>query len=134
MARHVLPLGQVDQAPLPEGTPVRRQRVRHVCVRTECPCLAGEAALQEGDSFFPQSQSLADALQQPGAARGQPREVRGTGAAVLCFPPRRLGSDRLKRQTKKHYNRHLFVPRITEKMINGTFRYTFSHHQVQQIV
>lgn len=42
---------------------------------TVCPLSAGEAALQEGHPVLPPSQSLDHAVQQPGAAGGQPRQV-----------------------------------------------------------
>lgn len=40
-----------------------------------CLCVVGEVALQEGDSIFSQSQSLAAAVQQPRAPRCQPWEI-----------------------------------------------------------
>lgn len=51
---------------------------RWLVAESVCACVcAGEAALQEGHPLVAQGQSLADAVQQPGAAGRQPRQVPG---------------------------------------------------------
>ena len=84
MARYVPQLGQMGQTSLPEGMHVSVLHVLGLVNLDLLPelmsllcvlCVKGETALQEGDSIVSQSQSLAAAVQQPGAPRCQPWKI-----------------------------------------------------------
>ncbi len=95
-----------------------------------CLCIIGEITLQEGDSIFSQSQSLAAAVQQPRAPRSQPWKIWGITVTMFllhfCF----FKFDREAEEYNLKMYRSRMRSAVHKDKYTGTVRYTWIQEQL----